>query len=165
MVNNRTLCYTKGRMPRKAKTTLASAPGRRAGADPAVAHARTRLAHATELAEDYVELIAELIATQGEARVVDIAQRLGVTHVTVVRAVARLQRDGLVTSRPYRSIFLTDEGRDLALRVRRRHNLVLELLRSLGVPETAARADAEGIEHHVSALTLAAIERHLSRTA
>ena len=55
----------------------------------------TREAHHTEIAEDYVELIAELIDGQGEARGVDIARRLGVTQATVASTVARLQRDRL----------------------------------------------------------------------
>lgn len=122
-------------------------------------HKRTRRAHAAELAEDYVETIAGLIESSGEARVVDLARCLGVSHVTVVRTVARLQRDGLVTARPYRSIFLTDAGRALARRAGVRHRIVIDFLRALGVSEPAACADAEGIEHHVSAETLGAFER------
>src|SRR5262245_36884290 len=73
---------------------------------------RVREAHQTEVAEDYVELIADLIEETGEARVVDLAGRLGVTNATVNNTIQRLQRDGLVTSKPYRSIFLTPEGKE-----------------------------------------------------
>ncbi len=125
----------------------------------AASHARTRKAHASELAEDYVEIVADLIASTGEARVVDIARRLGVSHVTVVRTLARLQRAGLVSTRPYRSIFLTGEGARLAEASRRRHEIVLAFLLWLGVPPAIAHTDAEGIEHHVSPQTLAAFER------
>ncbi len=126
-------------------------------------HAQTRRAHAAEVAEDYVEAITDLIEAVGEARVVDLAECLGVTHVTVVRTVARLQRDGLVTTRPYRSIFLTPEGQSLAGNVRRRHEIVLAFLRSLGISDSAARADTEGIEHHVSDETLLALERAIAQ--
>lgn len=122
---------------------------------------QTRREHSTETAEDYVEAIAELTALNGEARAVGLARRLGVSHVTVIRTVARLRRDGYVFARPYRSISLTDKGRRLAEASRRRHELVVEFLRALGVPEPAAQNDAEGIEHHVSPATLAAFERHL----
>lgn len=61
-----------------------------------------------EMAEDYVELIADLIDAPGEARAADIARRLGVPHPAVVKAIGRLQKDGLVESLPYRSIFLTE---------------------------------------------------------
>src|SRR5580700_11352451 len=75
---------------------------------------RTRQEHANELAQDYAEMIAELITATGEARVIDLARRLGVTHVTVGRTIQRLARVGLVTTQPYRSIFLTESGRKLA---------------------------------------------------
>lgn len=122
---------------------------------------RTRHDHKGELAEDYVELVADLIEAKGEARAVDLASRLGVSGPTVTGTIARLQRDGLVTSEPYRSIFLTEQGWALARHCRRRHGIVLAFLRALGVPEDAAQVDAEGIEHHVSDATLDALERFL----
>jgi len=122
---------------------------------------QTRLEHANEIAEDYAEAIADLIAETGEARVVDLAKRLGVTHVTVNRTIVRLQKAGFVTSQPYRAIFLTDSGRNLAATCKQRHETVVAFLRSLGIPQRVAEMDAEGIEHHVSPETLAAFERLL----
>lgn len=133
------------------------------GRDTAAHQRRTRLAHAQERAQDYVEAIAELILTNGEARATDLARALGVTHVTVVRTVQRLQKEGLVTSRPYRSIFLTEAGRKLASKAKARHATVIAFLESLGISPATARADAEGIEHHVSPETLAAFERQLTQ--
>lgn len=127
-------------------------------ADPEI-HRLTRRAHLTETAEDYCETIADLIDRTGEARGIDVARRLGVTHVTVAKTVARLARDGLVTTRPYRAIFLTPLGRKLAADAARRHQIVVRFLRALGVSDRAAHADAEGIEHHVGPETLAAMER------
>jgi len=122
---------------------------------------RTREEHAQEIAQDYVEIIADLIAATGEARVIDLARRLGVTHVTVARTIQRLQRDGFVTSLPYRSIFLTGTGRKLSKESRTRHEIVVDFLKSLGVPAAVAQSDAEGIEHHVSRETLKAFVKHL----
>jgi DtxR family manganese transport transcriptional regulator len=119
-------------------------------------HRRQR--HRT-LAEDYCELIADLIDETGEARAVDIARRLGVSHATVVNTIGRLQRAGFVTSQPYRSVFLTESGRALASMSKRRHGIVLRFLEALGVDPETARSDAEGIEHHVSDATLSAFER------
>src|SRR4051812_30373126 len=124
---------------------------------------QTRREHANEIAEDYVEAIADLVSETGEARVVDLAKRLGVTHVTVNRTVSRLQEGGLVTSQPYRAIFLTDRGRNLAATCKSRHETVVAFLRSLGIPERVAERDAEGIEHHVSPDTLAAFRAVLQR--
>jgi DtxR family transcriptional regulator, manganese transport regulator len=126
---------------------------------------RTRQQHAQERAQDYVEAIAELITANGEARATDLAKSLGVTHVTVIRTVQRLQRNGLVTSLPYRSIFLTEAGRKLASKARSRHKTVVAFLEALGISSAVARADAEGIEHHVSPETLAAFERFLAERA
>ena len=122
---------------------------------------KVRDAHQTEVAEDYVELIADLIEETGEARVVDLAQRLGVSNATVNNTITRLQRDGLVTSKPYRSIFLTGQGQELATASRERHQIVRDFLIALGVAADVADADAEGIEHHVSNSTLAAFRAHL----
>jgi DtxR family transcriptional regulator, manganese transport regulator len=124
---------------------------------------RVREAHAAELLEDYAELIDDLSRDSGHARATDIARRLGVSHVTAVKAVARLEREGFAISQPYRGVRLTPEGTALASRVRARHHLVLNLLLALGVPPDDARADAEGIEHHVSPATLAAFERFLKQ--
>lgn len=126
---------------------------------------RTREDHSRETAEDYVELIDGLIRESGEARAVDLADRLGVSHVVVTKTVQRLQREGLVTSQPYRSIFLTEEGSQLARKSKERHHLVHEFLVAIGVPAEVAETDAEGIEHHVSKETLTAMQTYLDQKA
>ena len=93
----------------------------------------------------------------------DLARRLGVTHVTVNRTVARLVRDGYLSTQPYRAIFLTERGQKLAEECSRRHETVVAFLRGIGVPERVAELDAEGIEHHVSPETLNAFRRLLSQ--
>lgn len=122
---------------------------------------KTRSAQSTALLEDYVELIADLLANEGEARPTDIARRLGVSHATAIKTVSRLKRTGLATARPYRGVFLTEKGEALAQRVRARHRLVVDVLRAIGVPVESAEADAEGIEHYVSEATLQAFSRFL----
>ncbi len=129
----------------------------------AAGHRRTRSDHAAEIAEDYVELIDDLIRETGEARSVELARHLGVTHVTGSKTIDRLKKQKLVTSAPYRSIFLTDAGRRLAAYTRQRHKTVLDFLVALGVPKRDAQADAEGIEHHISPRTLHAMKRHIGR--
>ena len=128
---------------------------RKAIAESAAKFDRIRRAHQSEVAEDYVEMIADLIAETGEARTVDLAARFGVTSPTVNAIIQRLQREDLVETRPYRSIFLTEAGQALAKEARARHRIVRDFLVAIGVPETIAEEDAEGIEHHVSAETLA----------
>jgi len=123
--------------------------------DSAAKFDRIRRAHQSEVAEDYVEMISDLIEELGEARTVDLAARFGVTSPTVNAIVRRLQRENLVETRPYRSIFLTEAGKALAESSRARHQIVRDFLVTIGVPETIAEEDAEGVEHHVSEETLA----------
>lgn len=128
---------------------------------PANRFSRAREAQAAALLEDYVEMIGDLIAEMGEARVADIAGRMGVSQPTATKSIARLKREGLATSRPYRGVFLTGKGAELADRVRDRHRTVVAFLIRMGVPEDIAELDAEGIEHHVSHVTLAVFEKAL----
>jgi DtxR family manganese transport transcriptional regulator len=123
--------------------------------DSAAKFDRIRRAHQSEVAEDYVEMISDLIAETGEARTVDLAARFGVTSPTVNAIIRRLQREDLVETRPYRSIFLTEAGKALAEASRERHRIVRDFLVTIGVPDAIAEEDAEGVEHHVSEETLA----------
>jgi len=143
------------------KTRKPSKSAKPANAALSERYERIRADHAGELAEDYVELIDDLIAEKGEARAVDLAAALGVSHVSVTKAVGRLQKEGLVTSAPYRSIFLTARGKRLADAARKRHQTVVEFLLALGVSRRIAEADAEGIEHHISPSTLKAMKKFL----
>ncbi|MED5557634.1 MAG: manganese-binding transcriptional regulator MntR [Pseudomonadota bacterium] len=118
-----------------------------------------RNAHETELIEDYVELIGDLIRHRGEARAADIANRMAVSQATVSKMIRRLNELGLVTSKPYRSLFLTEEGQKMAETSRARPDIVLHFLRALGVDDSTARIDAEGMEHHVSDKTLTIMQR------
>lgn len=131
--------------------------------NPAQAHRRTRADHAAETAEDYVEAVADLIEQKGACRVVDLSQRLGVSHVTVIRVVQRLEAEGLVKTEPYRPVLLTAKGQRLAAACRERHDAVYEFLLKLGVSERVAAIDAEGIEHHLSEETLARIRAFNSK--
>ena len=150
-MNKRTATYSKKQKPK----ALAVRGGRR----------KTREEHSQETAQDYVELIAKLIRDTGEARAIDIARILSITHVTVGRTIRRLQRLGLVSVQPYRSIFLTESGKDLAEESRCRHEIVLNFLIALGVPEHIAESDSEGIEHHVSKETLSAFSKFIKRNS
>ena len=124
---------------------------------------QVRNARHKEIAEDYTEMIAELINDTGEARVVDLAERFGVTSPTVNSIIRRLVRDGFVESKPYRSIFLTDKGKKLAELCKKRHEIVFKFLISLGVNLETAKNDAEGIEHHVSPETLKVFEKFVKK--
>lgn len=129
----------------------------------AAAFRRMRDARSSEVAEDYVELVGDLITETGAARLTDLADCLGVAPATASKALQRLQRDGLVEAKPYRSITLTEAGETMAAASRERHRIVHEFLIALGVTGETAEADAEGIEHHVSPETLQLFEAMTDR--
>jgi DtxR family manganese transport transcriptional regulator len=127
---------------------------RRRPARPGRSFRKGRADHATETAQDYVEAVSDIVHRQGECRVKDLAEHMGVSHVTVSRIIARLLDEQYVETQPYRPIRLTARGERLAAESRRRHEIVFRFLLALGVPEVEAGPDAEGIEHHVGDVTL-----------
>ena len=128
-----------------------------------VPYSKTRRHHANETAEDYVEAVSDIIAESGECRVLDLARHFDVSHVTVSRIVKRLQGEKLLSTAPYRPIELTAKGKRLASRVRERHEIVLDFLMAIGVDQTTAEIDSEGIEHHVSDVTLKVMKEFLDQ--
>lgn len=129
----------------------------------AAAFRRMRDARSSEVAEDYVELVGDLIAETGQARLTDLADCLGVAPATAAKVLQRLQRDGLIDTRPYRSITLTEAGERMADASRERHRIVHEFLLALGVSPEVAEGDTEGIEHHVSPETLSLFQAMTDR--
>ena len=126
-------------------------------------HPRTRSDHATELAEDYVEAIADFIEVKGSCRAVDLTAHFEVSPVTVNRTIGRLVKGGFVKTEPYGPVNLTTKGKRLARMASERHAAVLAFLIAIGVSEGTARIDSEGLEHHVSAETLEAMRAFLKR--
>lgn len=112
--------------------------------------------------EDYLETIAFLKHEKGAARVRDIGKRMGVRNSSVNSALATLSRMGLAEHERYGHIDLTAEGEKTAAAVQNRHTVLFNFLTSvLNVPPTTAEEDACGIEHCVSAETLAKFSKFL----
>ena len=108
--------------------------------------------------EDYLERILELINAKGYARMVDIASALEISQASVTNMVQRLGADGLLKYEKYRGLVLTAAGENLARNIARRHRLLTDFLKLLGLSERVIHHDVEGMEHHISAPTLRAIE-------
>ena len=120
---------------------------------------KVRNAHKTENTEDYLELIEGLIELKGEARIVDIAEKLGIAQATANKTIIRLHKQGYIEKEPYRSIFLTQKGKVIANKSKKKHIIVFNFLKKLGLDDKTASADSEGIEHHVSDKTLLRMEK------
>ena len=114
-----------------------------------------------EILEDYVEAIQEISEIKGDVKNADLAIHFGVSQATINKNLKRLITSKLATSEPYRSIFLTNEGKKLAAISKEKHNIVYQFLIKLGVSKKVAQYDSEGIEHHVSDETLKLMKNFL----
>jgi len=108
--------------------------------------------------EDYLERIFALIESKGYARVVDIAASLGISQASVTNMLKRLDAEGYLVRERYRGLVLTKEGEAIAKAVEKRHRILTDFLQLLGVATEEIDRDVEGMEHHLSASTLRAIE-------
>lgn len=100
--------------------------------------------------EDYIEQIYNLIEEKGYARVSDIAEGLSVHPSSVTKMVQKLDRDEYLVYEKYRGLVLTPKGKKIGKRLVYRHELLEQLLRTIGVKEDNIYDDVEGIEHHLS---------------
>jgi DtxR family manganese transport transcriptional regulator len=107
-----------------------------------------------EILEDYVEAIQEISELKGDVKNADLAEHFGVSQATINKNLKRLINFNLAKSEPYRSIFLTKEGKKLAQISKEKHEIVYNFLINIGVSKKTAQYDSEGIEHHVSDETL-----------
>lgn len=111
----------------------------------------------TRAVEDYLEQIYNLIEQKGYARVVDIAENLGLAQASVTNMIQRLDGEGYINYEKYRGLTLTDSGRKVGEAITRRHQLLTRLLRYFNLNEDTIYEDVEGMEHHISRPTLEVI--------
>lgn len=104
----------------------------------------------SQSAEDYLERIDELIEEKGYARVVDIASSLKVKQASVTSMVQKLGEAGYLKYEKYRGLILTDKGREVARRIRNRHETLSRFFSLFDLDPESQRQDIEGIEHHLS---------------
>jgi Mn-dependent DtxR family transcriptional regulator len=112
---------------------------------------------ATPSMEDYLEKIYKLIDEKGYARVSDIAEGLEVHPSSVTKMIQKLDKDNYLVYEKYRGLILTSKGKKLGKRLLDRHKLLEEFLQIIGVQEENIYRDVEGIEHHLSADSIACI--------
>jgi Mn-dependent DtxR family transcriptional regulator len=108
--------------------------------------------------DDYLEQILKLIEEKGYARVVDVARNLGIAQASVTNMIQRLDADDMVVYEKYRGVVLTEAGERIARAITRRHESLATFLRLFDLDEATIHEDVEGMEHHVSAQSLAAFQ-------
>ncbi len=84
--------------------------------------------HLVDTTEMYLRTIYELEEEEITPLRARIVERLEQSGPTVSQTVARMERDGLLIVKPDRSLQLTDEGRQTAIAVMRKHRLAERLL-------------------------------------
>ncbi|MDR1353521.1 MAG: metal-dependent transcriptional regulator [Treponema sp.] len=108
----------------------------------------------TQSLEDYLEMVG-FLSDDGEVRVTDIASRLGVSKPSVLTALKTLEEQGLLEHERYRSVTLTERGKEAAAEIRGRHDFLTAFLRNvLGVSPDIAEQDACKMEHVLSEETI-----------
>ena len=114
-----------------------------------------------ESGEMYLETILILSRQRSCVRSVDISEYMGYSKPSVSRAVGLLKAGNYIAIDDDGHITLTESGLKTAEKIMRRHELLTELLVSLGVDRTIAAADACKMEHVISDQTYEAIHNHM----
>jgi DtxR family Mn-dependent transcriptional regulator len=123
-------------------------------------HSRPDAAALGRSGEDYLEAVLVLGQEKRAVRVKDMADKLGVSRPSVVAALARLERQGMVRHEHYGAVELTEAGARLAASVDERHRLLFSFLHeTLGLCREKASAEACALEHALSAETTARLLR------
>ncbi len=100
--------------------------------------------------EDYLEMIYRSYLEEGYARTSRLASRLNVQASSVTKTVQKLTGLGLLNYEKYGVIKLTDKGIKLGSFLLKRHILIENFLRLIGVKDSCLLRDTEMIEHHLS---------------
>lgn len=101
--------------------------------------------------EDYIKAIAEA-ETEGEIVIsATLVRWMKVTPAAVTMALKRLRRDGYVDVKKDGRLVLSDEGKQVAERIRFRHHLIERMLVEMfGMEWFKVHDEAERLEHAVS---------------
>lgn len=102
----------------------------------------------TSSLEDYLEMIYRTYLEEGYARINRLADKLNVRPSSATKVVQKLCELGLVDYQRYGIIRLTEEGKTMGQYLLKRHEIVEEFLRNLGIEETLLK-DTELMEHNV----------------
>ncbi len=112
--------------------------------------------------EDYLETFLSLEDEEKHIKMSEVALEIGVSKASVHKAIQVLKERGLVEQEKYRQLEITEEGRKIAIGVRKRHNIIKRFLSDvLKVGDEVADRDACEMEHAVSQETLDKLEMFL----
>lgn len=119
--------------------------------------------HYNESAENYLETILMLSKKLPVVRAVDIANELGYKKSSVSIAMKHLREKEHITVTDSGFITLTESGLSIAEMIFERHEMLTQVLVSIGVPEDIASEDACRIEHVISPESFEAIKAAIAK--
>ena len=101
--------------------------------------------------EDFLKAVYTLQQQEERVQTNTLRDALGISAPSVTDMAQRLVNAGLVDYQKYHGVVLTDSGREIALKIIRRHRLIeLYLVRELGYELREVHNEAERLEHAVS---------------
>lgn len=103
--------------------------------------------------EDYLEVISELVELKGYATPLDISNYMNVSPPSVTKMLRRLDEDNYIDYTKYYGLRLTSLGENIASEIRQKHSDLLEFFAMLGIDNSTANQDVEGMEHHLNPKT------------
>ena len=107
--------------------------------------------HATVAEEEYLQIMFWLEEAGLPITGANIARAMQLSPPTVHEMIGRLERDGYISRADDKSLQFTDEGRQHATAIVRRHRLIERFLTDvLGIPWDEVHEEAERLEHAMS---------------
>ena len=123
---------------------------------------KTKKVSSTTREEDYLEVIAELVALKGYATALDISRFMNVSPPSVTKMLQKLDEKKYLEYEKYHGINLTNMGKQVADSIRRRHSTLLEFFEILNVGKEIANQDTEGLEHHLNPKTIRQLRKYIT---
>ena len=123
---------------------------------------KTKKVSSTTREEDYLEVIAELVELKGYATALDISRFMNVSPPSVTKMLQKLDEKKYIEYEKYHGINLTNNGKQVADSIRRRHSTLLEFFEILNIGKEIANQDTEGLEHHLNAKTIRQLRKYIT---
>ncbi len=116
-----------------------------------------------ESAEDYLEAILHLSKTHEHVRSIDVVHHLGFSKPSVSVYLKNLRLNGYINVDTNGHITLTDDGMDIASKIYERHQVLTDILVTLGVTKEVALEDACRLEHALSDESFDALKKYYTK--
>ena len=123
---------------------------------------KIRRVSSTTREEDYLEVIAELVELKGYATTLDISRYMNVSPPSVTKMLQKLDEKKYIEYEKYHGINLTNNGKQVADSIRRKHSILLEFFEILNIGKEIANQDTEGLEHHLNPKTIRQLRKYIT---